>query len=43
VPLESDFESDVIEQPEVRELDIAIAAVQNANLGESSDDPVKIT
>jgi len=43
VPLESDFESDVIEQPEIRELDIAIAAARNANLADSSNDPIEIT
>ena len=43
VPLESDFESDVIEQPEIGELDIAIAVARNANLADSSNDPIEIT
>ena len=37
VPLESDFESNLIEQTEVSELDIAMAAARNANLSNTPD------
>jgi hypothetical protein len=38
VPLESDFESNLIEQTEVSELYIAMAAARNANLSNTPDE-----